>query len=197
MPIARLLFALLVLAMAIGPVVELLRVCGDHSRLPASRGETLSRILSLALVAGELFAGIGLLTGGPRFGHLAGSVGFGVAVTWSALAVQAFLRGIDVANCGCFGRYLAQRLSWFPGGLSLLRHEARDDHRAQGQPPAACSDGRCRRLGSSPAFRPQSGGAGERLLDHHFANPIRLPRQWNPPSFADRERTARALWHTT
>ncbi|MEX0790842.1 MAG: MauE/DoxX family redox-associated membrane protein [Actinomycetota bacterium] len=112
MPIARLLFALLVLAMAIG---QLLSFSVFVEAIAGYRltGETLSRILSVTLVAGELFAGIGLLTGGPRFRHLAGSVGFGVAVTWSALAAQAFLRGLDVANCGCFGRYFAQRLSWF------------------------------------------------------------------------------------
>lgn len=112
MPIARLLFALLVLAMAIGQLLSFSAFVEAIAGYQLA-GETLSRIMSLALVAGELFAGIGLLTGGPRFRHLAGSVGFGVAVTWSALAVQAFLRGLDVANCGCFGRYLAQRLSWF------------------------------------------------------------------------------------
>lgn len=46
-----------------------------------------------------------------------------VSVVWSLLAVQAYARGLAVANCGCFGVYLAQRLSWFvllQGALTLL-----------------------------------------------------------------------------
>jgi len=31
---------------------------------------------------------------------------------WAALGGQAYLHGLSVANCGCFGVYLAQRLSW-------------------------------------------------------------------------------------
>ncbi len=112
MPIARLLFALLVLAMATGQLLSFSAFVQAIASYQIA-GETLSLILSVALVAAELFAGIGLLAGRPRSRYLAGSVGFGVAVTWSALAVQAFLRGLDVANCGCFGRYLAQRLSWY------------------------------------------------------------------------------------
>ncbi|MFI2369271.1 hypothetical protein [Streptomyces sp. NPDC018833] len=34
-------------------------------------------------------------------------------MAWSLLAVQAYARGLTVANCGCFGVYLTQRLSWF------------------------------------------------------------------------------------
>jgi len=34
-------------------------------------------------------------------------------VVWSLLAGQAYARGLTVANCGCFGSYLSQRLSWF------------------------------------------------------------------------------------
>ncbi|MFI7360011.1 hypothetical protein ACIBTP_39585 [Streptomyces avidinii] len=32
---------------------------------------------------------------------------------WSTLAVQAFARGLMVENCGRFGGYLPQGLSWF------------------------------------------------------------------------------------
>jgi len=30
-----------------------------------------------------------------------------------ALGVQGYLRGLTIDNCGCFGVYLSQRLSWF------------------------------------------------------------------------------------
>jgi hypothetical protein len=36
-----------------------------------------------------------------------------VSVVWSAFGVPAYLRGLTVANCGCFGISLTQRLSWF------------------------------------------------------------------------------------
>lgn len=67
---------------------ELLRICGGHSQHQIA-GETLSRVVAVVLVAGEIFAGSGLLTGWPRFRLFAKAVGFGVAVTWAALAVQA------------------------------------------------------------------------------------------------------------
>jgi hypothetical protein len=37
----------------------------------------------------------------------------GVSLIWAVLGGQAYLRGVHVANCGCFGRYLSQRLSGF------------------------------------------------------------------------------------
>lgn len=36
-----------------------------------------------------------------------------VSVVWAVLAAQAYLRGLPIENCGCFGRYLTQRLSLF------------------------------------------------------------------------------------
>lgn len=60
----------------------------------------------------------------------------GVSVVWTGLAVQAYARGLTVANCGCFGIYLRQRLSWFvllQDALTLLYaavliHSARRAH---------------------------------------------------------------------
>jgi hypothetical protein len=45
------------------------------------------------------------------------------ALVWTALGVQAYVRGFAVDNCGCFGLYLTQRLSWLTlaqDGLMLL-----------------------------------------------------------------------------
>lgn len=36
-----------------------------------------------------------------------------VSLAWSGLAAQAYARGLTVDNCGCFGAYLTQRLTWF------------------------------------------------------------------------------------
>jgi hypothetical protein len=112
MPIARLLFGLLVLGMAIGQLLSFsVFLDAIHSyRVAGDVGVT--RGVAIALVAGELFSGVGLLTGLPRLRKLAGWVGLGLAAGWAALATQAFVRGLEVENCGCFGRYFAQRLSW-------------------------------------------------------------------------------------
>ncbi|MFG3309523.1 MauE/DoxX family redox-associated membrane protein [Streptomyces wuyuanensis] len=70
-------------------------------------------VLAVALIAGELVCGIWFLAR-PRSKALAPVwVYMAVSVVWTVLAVQAYARGLTVANCGCFGIYLAQRLSWF------------------------------------------------------------------------------------
>lgn len=69
--------------------------------------------LATAMVGAELLAGVWLLAR-PRSSAIAPVwVYTAVAVAWTLLGVQAYARGIEVANCGCFGVYLGQRLSWF------------------------------------------------------------------------------------
>lgn len=36
-----------------------------------------------------------------------------VAVAWSTAGVEAFLRGLSLKNCGCFGSHLQQPLRWW------------------------------------------------------------------------------------
>lgn len=70
-------------------------------------------VLAVLLVAGELSAGILLLAGSAgahRVGAIAAVI---VAAGWSALGLQAFLRGLALENCGCFGVHLAQPLRWW------------------------------------------------------------------------------------
>lgn len=70
-------------------------------------------VLAAALIAGELVCGVWFLAR-PRSKALAAVWAYtGVSVAWSLLAVQAYARGLTVDNCGCFGIYLTQRLSWF------------------------------------------------------------------------------------
>ena len=69
--------------------------------------------LAAALIIAELVAGVWLLAR-PRSAALTPVwVYTAVALLWTALGVQAYLRGVAVDNCGCFGRYLSQQLSWF------------------------------------------------------------------------------------
>lgn len=65
------------------------------------------------LIAGEAVCGVWLLTR-PRSRTLTPVwIYTTVTAAWAALGLQAQLRGLPVGNCGCFGVYLAQRLSWF------------------------------------------------------------------------------------
>ena len=72
---------------------------------------------SAAIVVGvELAAALGLLASASvarALGRAAAIAGLGVAGFWSVLAVQAFVRGLELDNCGCFGAYLAQPLRWW------------------------------------------------------------------------------------
>lgn len=68
--------------------------------------------LALAIVGAELAGGAGLL--GPRSWQVPGStITLAVAIAWTVLAVQAFVRGLEVTNCGCFGAYFGQELRWY------------------------------------------------------------------------------------
>lgn len=63
------------------------------------------------LIAVELLAATGMLAARTR---RAGSLAaVGVATLWSLLALQAFARGLEIDNCGCFGAYLSQPLRWW------------------------------------------------------------------------------------
>lgn len=69
--------------------------------------------LAVVLLAGELVSGLWLLVV-PRHRPLVPAVVFALtSVLWSALAAQAFARGLALDNCGCFGVYLAQPLRWW------------------------------------------------------------------------------------
>lgn len=70
-------------------------------------------VLTVLLIVGELVCGVWFLAR-PRSRALAPVWLYtAVSLVWSGLAVQAYLRGLAVDNCGCFGVYLTQRLTWF------------------------------------------------------------------------------------
>ncbi|MFI2367383.1 MauE/DoxX family redox-associated membrane protein [Streptomyces sp. NPDC018833] len=67
---------------------------------------------AVALIVGELVSGVWFLAR-PRSRTVAPVWVFtAVSVMWTFLAAQAYARGLTVTNCGCFGVYLSQRLSW-------------------------------------------------------------------------------------
>jgi hypothetical protein len=69
--------------------------------------------LAGALIIGELVSGVWLAVR-PRSRALEPVwVYTAVTLAWATLGLQAQLRGLSVDNCGCFGMYLTQRLSWF------------------------------------------------------------------------------------
>jgi hypothetical protein len=80
-------------------------------------------MLAVLLIVGELVCGVWFLAR-PRSTAIAPVwVYTAVSLVWSGLAVQAFVRGLTVTNCGCFGSHLTQRLGWFvlvQDGLTLL-----------------------------------------------------------------------------
>ncbi|MEV6329356.1 MauE/DoxX family redox-associated membrane protein [Streptomyces sp. NPDC051909] len=99
-------------AMAVAQLASLPHMSGILSAYGLVTGGA-ATALALALIAGELVSGIWFVAR-PRSKALAPVwVYTGVSVVWTVLAAQAYARGLTVANCGCFGIYLTQRLSWF------------------------------------------------------------------------------------
>jgi hypothetical protein len=113
-PLAALLYGLLLAGMAAGQLASL--DAFEDALASYELPDGLHRAVLIALPALELLAALGLLGARVLPLHLARAaavLGIVVAVAWSALAVQAFARGLEVENCGCFGAYLAQELRWW------------------------------------------------------------------------------------
>ncbi|GAA4656952.1 hypothetical protein GCM10023347_03910 [Streptomyces chumphonensis] len=68
--------------------------------------------LAVTLIAGELLCGLWFLLRPRSSARTPVWVYTGVSLLWAGLAVQGFLRGLTVENCGCFGTYLTQSLGW-------------------------------------------------------------------------------------
>jgi len=99
-------------AMAVGQLASWSRmpaILGAYDAVPAVALPWLAG----ALVVGELVAGVWLLARPRSYALAPVWVYTAVSGVWAVLGLQAQLRGLPVANCGCFGVYLSQRLSWF------------------------------------------------------------------------------------
>jgi hypothetical protein len=111
--IAPLLYGILLVGMAAGQLASF-----DAFREALGGYDVFGDAASTALVvvAVEVTGALGLLTSAfvPRLiARAAGVAGLGVAGFWSILAAQAFARGLELDNCGCFGAYVAQPLRWW------------------------------------------------------------------------------------
>ncbi|WP_026184423.1 MauE/DoxX family redox-associated membrane protein [Salinispora vitiensis] len=69
--------------------------------------------LAAVLIVAELAGGLWLLTRPRSYALTPVWIYTGVAAAWAGLAAPAFVRGLAVNNCGCFGRFLPQGLGWF------------------------------------------------------------------------------------
>jgi hypothetical protein len=107
--LAALVYAALLSAMAAGQLASLGRfedaLSGYGVFGPAAESA------AVAVPVAELAVAGGLLILPVR--RAAGALGLAVALFWAALAAQAFARGLELENCGCFGAYLVQELRWW------------------------------------------------------------------------------------
>ncbi len=74
--------------------------------------------VAVAWTAFELASGVGLITAGlaariPRAARYAAMGAVAVSIGYALLTLRAYLLGLTIANCTCFGAFLAQRLSRF------------------------------------------------------------------------------------
>jgi hypothetical protein len=106
-PLAALLLGLLLVSMAAGQLAD---VTGFEAILADYElGGRAEGVAAVAVPIAELVAAAGLLVSS----RVGGILGLAVAAFWSALAAQAFARGLELPNCGCFGVYLGQELRWW------------------------------------------------------------------------------------
>ncbi|MFR0358542.1 MauE/DoxX family redox-associated membrane protein [Streptomyces sediminimaris] len=120
--VLRLVLGAIYMVMAVGQLASLARMPTVLGAYDLVHGTT-AAVLAVLLIVGELTCGLWFLTR-PRSMAIAPVWAYTVvSLTWSALAVQAYARGLTVDNCGCFGEHLTQRLGWFvlvQEGLALL-----------------------------------------------------------------------------
>ncbi len=110
--VARRVLGVLLVAMAIGQLTDIGGFVDVISTYDVG-GDLAAAIIGGALLIGELLAGVGLLVADRSRRAGASRLAVVVAVAWSVLAAQAFVRGLVVPNCGCFGVHLAQPLRWW------------------------------------------------------------------------------------
>ena len=106
----RKVFIALFVAMAAG---QLLSLGGfiDAVETYGVGGRIGAWLFAVSIVALEVGA-VALLVGASRR-RLGATATIATMTAWTALAAQAFARGLVVPNCGCFGTFLSQELRWW------------------------------------------------------------------------------------
>jgi len=110
--VQRLLLGTIYTAMAVGQLASLDEMPQILSAYGLVDGAA-AAVLAAGLIVGELVCGLWFLSRPRSMSFAPVCVYPAVSLVWSVLAVQAYVRGLAVANCGCFGVYLTQRLGWF------------------------------------------------------------------------------------
>ncbi|MFI8849968.1 MauE/DoxX family redox-associated membrane protein [Streptomyces sp. NPDC053499] len=109
-------------AMAVGRLASLTDMPAILGAYGLVHGAAAAVLIAL-LIAGESVCGVWFLARPRSKAVVPVWVYAAVSLVWSMLAAQAFARGLVVDNCGCFGNYLTQRLSWavlFQDALALV-----------------------------------------------------------------------------
>lgn len=106
------ILGLLLLAMAAG---QLAHPAGFADIVASYRlsSPAFAVIIAGTLVAAEVVAGAGLFSSVAAHRRRAAAIALVTTVAWTVLGVQAFLRGLALDNCGCFGVYVPQPLRWW------------------------------------------------------------------------------------
>jgi hypothetical protein len=120
--VLRIVLGAVYTAMGLGQLVSLREMPGILAAYGVPEGPA-AGLLAVALIAGELVCGVWFLARPRSAAREPVWVYAAVSLTWSALAAQGFARGLELDNCGCFGRYLTQSLNWtilVQDGLTLL-----------------------------------------------------------------------------
>ncbi|MDZ7675323.1 MAG: hypothetical protein U5K30_09670 [Acidimicrobiales bacterium] len=109
---ARRILAILLLAMAVGQISN---PAGFVDALVAYEfgGRSVAWAVAVPIVLAEAVSGVGLLRRGGILRQVAPALAVAVAVGWTILGTQGFVRGLVLDNCGCFGVHLAQPLRWW------------------------------------------------------------------------------------
>ncbi|WP_156727072.1 MauE/DoxX family redox-associated membrane protein [Streptomyces apocyni] len=110
--ILRLVLGALFAAMAAGQLASFGAMPDIISAYGLTSGSA-STTLVILLIAAEAVVAAWFLAR-PRSRALAPVwIYTGVFLLWTLLTLQAFVRGLDLDNCGCFGNYLRQPLRWW------------------------------------------------------------------------------------
>jgi hypothetical protein len=107
--LAALVYAALLSAMAAGQLASLGRFEDALSGYDVFGAGAASAAVAVPIAELAVAAGLAIVP----VRRAAAVLGLAVALFWSALAAQAFARGLELENCGCFGAYLAQELRWW------------------------------------------------------------------------------------
>lgn len=105
----RLLIGFILVATAIGKLLDVpgfVRVLGTYRAFP----DALLAPIAVGVPAAELVLGVWLFSG--RRPLAAAWAAFAMHLAYAAWSASAILRGLKLANCGCFGVFLPRPLGW-------------------------------------------------------------------------------------